>query len=325
MYSLFFVNCKNEIILQHIFFILILMFLLPENLVELIVDYAIPLIVELRPECSNIPLHSILHHPMAFFYLTHHQLPLSLLSPSMLSEQTNEEIVAYMMEHPELIDMNVGSKNPHPKIVNYMIKTFDFSKFHWMFLSQNTNNDVVRYLLTRPRMINWREFSKNQNELVVTYLLDHTHHIFWESFSQNTNEKAINYLLDHPEYIVWKHFCKHNNDRVVSYLLHHTSLLHNLVYHVSENTHDDIVLYLLKHTIMNYQSFSRNTNSHAVKWLIKHIDMMPIEIYKHPDVRIFTKLLSIKSINRSLLLDNPNVFYYTKNKIEYEWYVTQLL
>jgi hypothetical protein len=260
---------------------------------------------------------------MAFFYLKHHQLPLAHLSTSLLSEQTNEEMLTYLLEHPEMIDMDVFCKNPHPKAVHYMMTT-GRAYLHWTFLSQNTNDDVIRYLIEHPRMINWREFSANPNDLAVTYLLEHPTHIYWETFSQNTNKKAIAYLLDHHEYIKWKHFCKHNDDRVVHYLLEHTSLLHTLINFVSENTHDDLIFYLLQHNCMALYPFSRNTNHHAVAWLLQHIDVMPPEIYQHPDVRIFNQLLSKNISLRTKMVHHPHVFYYTKHTQEYEWYHAML-
>jgi hypothetical protein len=73
---------------------------------------------------------------------------------------------------------------------------------------------------------------------------------------------------------------------------------------------------------MNHQSFSQNTNPHAVTWLLDHLDMMPIEIYEHPDVRIFTRLLSNDISCRNMLLSHPHVFYYTTDKKEYKLYKT---
>ena len=294
-------------------------FSLPDTLFVQVLDYAIPLVPEIRQEFADVSLYSFSYNPMAFFYFKHHQLPLSQLSTSLLSEQTNDEIVSYLVEHSTFIDMDVFCKNPHPKAVHYMM-TIGRAYLHWSFLSQNTNDDVIRYLLDHPRMINWREFSANPNDIAVTYLLEHSKHIYWEAFSQNTNTKAIAYLLDHPQYITWKYFCKHNDDRVANYLLEHTSLLHTLLHFVSENPHDDIVMYVLEHNCMALYPFSRNTNPRAVEWLLQHSNVMPPEIYQHPDVRIFTNLLSTNLSNRTKLVHHPHVFYYTKHTQEYEWY-----
>jgi len=300
------------------------MFSLPQSIVCVILDYALPLIPAIRPEFQTIPITQMSSNPNAFFYVRYHGLPLSCLSPTMLSEQTHDNIVSYLVTHPEYIDSNLFCKNPHPKAVQFILHHIDCYELHWEYLSQNTNDDMVMYLLNHPRMIHWYVFSTNPNDLVVTFLLSRTQYIAWDSFSKNKNKRAISYLLDHPEYITWRHFCKHNDDRVVQYLLQDTELLERLVYDVSCNTHNDIVRYLVDHRLVGQSSFCKNTNPLAIDYILTNSSMSFPFHATHPDLRVFLMMIQ-HTTDVTLYSNHPHVFYETKNSNEYEWYQDLLL
>jgi len=301
------------------------MFSLPQSILYQILDYALPFIPAIRPEFQTIPIERFFNNPKAFFYLRYHKLPLCILSPCMLSQQTHDDIVSYLIAHPEYIDANIFCKNLNPKAVQFILDRFTSYDFHWVYLSQNTNDDMVCYLLKHPRMINWHEFSSNPNEQVVTYLLSHQHHIVWYSFSRNKNKRVISYLLDHPEHITWHYFCKHHDDRIVQYLLQHPDVLQRVVYDLPSNTHDDIVLYLINHNLVKASSFFENTNPHAIQYILDHSVKFHPCLHAHPDVRIFLMMIRDNSKYISSYCSHPHVFYETINSEEYELYQDLLL
>lgn len=300
------------------------MFSLPDSIIHLIVDYIIPLIPEIRPECKCLSLHYFAYNPNMFFYIRHHGLDMKLVCSSMLSQQQHDDIVTFLVENPEYIDYDLFSRNPHPIAVQYILTHIDQYEAHWVYLSQNTNDDIVLYVLDHPNYINWNYLSANYNDIAVTYLLDHVNHIFWDQFSQNSNSKAIDYLLDHPEYIRWKYFCIHNDERIVQYLLQHSTILTSISFYVSNNTHTDIVHYLLQHHLVDNYSFRKNTNPYAITYIIQHIHEMYMWMGLHPDIRVFELLLK-ENKNIQYLYDNPHVFYNIQNKEEWETLYNQLL
>ena len=140
------------------------MFSLPDSIIHLIVDYIIPLIPEIRPECKCLSLHYFAYNPNMFFYIRHHGLDMKLVCSSMLSQQQHDDIVTFLVENPEYIDYDLFSRNPHPIAVQYILTHIDQYEAHWVYLSQNTNDDIVLYVLDHPNYINWNYLSANYND-----------------------------------------------------------------------------------------------------------------------------------------------------------------
>ena len=323
--------------------------LLPLSIRKQVLEYSIPYAVDLRPEFSDIPIEAFSKHPMAFFYLVQHDMDVSILSKTMLSEQNNDEIVRYLLEHPDQIDFPSFCKNPHPKAVQYVLekiktKPYDtWSQEIRRSLSNNTHDDIVRYELENSRTYQWPilEFAANPNDIIVTYLLAHPDDIYhWNQFSKNPNKRVIDYLLDyrnHPERrIDWNYFARHDDNRVVTLFLQQPEkTFHHFIEAACANPNDNMVKHLLRNPKrpdnINTRTFFVNTNPMVIEWLLEYMDINKDiishgPIYNHPDIRVFNRLLSMypDPKNKLKMVQNPNVFYRHVDTQRREWYLLQL-
>lgn len=344
---------------------------LSPTILQQVLEYAIPYAVELHPEFADadIPIEAFSKHPMAFFYLVQRDMDVRILSNTMLSEQNNDEIVRYLLEHPDMIDFLSFCKNPHPKAVQYVLEKSKTKKEiekeieknkdtetdvqHYAnlpqnirtSLSKNTHDDIVRYELVNVRsyQLPILEFAANPNDLIVTYLLEQPYYIYhWNQFSKNPNKRVIDYLLEHPDRIDWSNFARHDDDRVVTLFLELIRIkpekfFYNCIDAACANPNNMMVEYLLRdpqRPTISTGTFFVNTNPMAIEWLLEHMDRYRESIflstkhpiYNHPDIRIFTKLLTMfpDPTYKVRMVQNPNVFYRHVDTRLQEWYLLQL-
>lgn len=336
---------------------------LSTSILQQVLEYAISYAIDLRPEFSDIPIEAFSKHPMAFFYLVQRDMDVSILSKTMLSEQNNDEIVGYLLEHPDMIDFLSFCKNPHPKAVQYVLEKIKTKKEkdkdtetdvqHYASLpqnirtslSKNTHDDIVHYELANVRsyQLPILEFAANPNDLIVTYLLEQPYHIYhWNQFSKNPNKRVIDYLLEHPDRIDWLNFARHDDDRVVTLFLElirqkPEKFFYNCIDAACANPNNIMVEYLLRdpqHPTISTGTFFVNTNTMAIEWLLEHMegyrDSISLStkhpIYNHPDIRVFNKLLSMypDPTYNVKMVQNPNVFYRHVDTQRQKWYLSQL-
>lgn len=332
---------------------------LSTSILQQVLEYAISYAIDLRPEFADIPIEAFSKHPMAFFYLVQRDMEVSILSKSMLSEQNNDEIVRYLLEHPDMIDFLSFCKNPHPKAVHYVLEKIKIKKDtetevqHYAnlpqnirtSLSKNTHDDIVHYELANVRsyQLPILEFAANPNDLIVTYLLEQPYHIYhWNQFSKNPNKRVIDYLLEHPDRIDWSNFARHDDDRVVTLFLQlirikPENFFYNCIDAACANPNNMMVQYLLRNPqrpTISTSTFFVNTNPMAIEWLLEHMegyrDSISIStkhpIYNHPDIRVFNKLLTMypDPTYKVRMVQNPNVFYRHVDTQRQKWYLSQL-
>lgn len=333
---------------------------LSTSILQQVLEYAIPYAVDLRPEFADVPIDSFSKHPMAFFYLVQRDMDVRILSNTMLSEQNNDEIVRYLLEHPDQIDFLSFCKNPHPKAVQYVLEKIKTKKDietdvqHYASLpqnirtslSKNTHDDIVRYELVNVRsyQLPILEFAANPNDLIVTYLLEQPYYIYhWNQFSKNPNKRVIDYLLrELPDRIDWSNFARHDDDRVVTLFLELIRIkpehfFYNCIDAACVNPNNMMVEYLLREPqrpTISTGTFFVNTNPMAIEWLLEHMDRYRESIflstkhpiYNHPDIRVFNKLLTMfpDPTYKVRMVQNLNVFYRHVDTRLQEWYLSQL-
>jgi hypothetical protein len=164
----------------------------------------------------------------------------------------------------------ISIKNQSQETVDFLLNNFDY-------LSLNTNDKVVDFLIQNPDKISWSRFSANSNDKAVEFLIKHHFdRICWSQFSENSNDKAVEFLIKHHfDKIHWYNFSGNPNDKAVEFLIkHHFDKIH-------------------------WNNFSANSNDKAVEFLIcNNFTIFPSALYNVPQ-------LAVLYLDNNLLTELP--------------------
>lgn len=224
-----------------------------------------------------------------------------------ISSNTNDLVVKYCIENPELINWNIFSINNNDLAALFCLRNID--KIDWISFSKNTNNFVVNYLIMNPECIYWTYFSANQNINAVKFCVDNMDKVDYVAFSSSTSDVAISKLIkDHPEKIDWNNLSNNQNNLAVSYCIENFNKIIWSEFSSNKNTLAVMFCISNSHKIV-WENFSNNTNDLAVEYCIKNSNKIDYRIFpmnrNHMAIR--------HCINRGIIF---LPYYYEKEKLE---------
>jgi hypothetical protein len=183
------------------------------------------------------------------------------------------------------------------------VRHIPYEKLNWFWLSLNTNECVVRFLIqNRPKII-WGMFAENSSDAAVNYLLEEERKgwsIDWFRASKNTNEKMISQFYKNKDSLSVFSLSLHSSDSVILLLL---DKLYNKIHW--ENFCSNPNEYAVDH-IINISN--KNTNDRRLYWN---------RICENPNKRLFSILRENKTkIVWENFFKNPICFQYDYAKIK---------
>lgn len=226
-----------------------------------------------------------------------------------LSTCTNESILCYFIKNINFLEYPMLWANPHPIIVEHLFTYLEyrFSMFR-SFLSQNSNDQIVTYLLQRPLMIDRLNAENNTNfrmmmwcskiikedEYYIRYLCNlfkkvdtvQTIEWIWEEMRKRNklfmlpknNHPVVNKLRirDFYEHHLWKSVKYSTHPELNRMFLREFEECNENdkeVHFDFTNPSDLIVDYILLHIHhYHHKNFCKNTNDRAIDHILSHIN-----------------------------------------------------
>lgn len=112
----------------------------------------------------------------------------------LLSANSNDKVVDYLIEHPEIINYKYLSSNKNDRALTILKQ--NFNKIYWSNLSRNNNDEALDLLITNQEKIYWNAISLNTNIRAIDLLQQNQDKINWNNFSQNPEIfELVGYVL----------------------------------------------------------------------------------------------------------------------------------
>ena len=192
--------------------------MLPDTVWRMVMAYACPPVYEYR---FQWPTHLIgiadavneiwASHPLAYHYLVPHMDLVKYTRP--LCDRTEDEVVQYLLSHPERIDRYHFADNPHPDVVDWCLENMEMVQRGNAQPYVNPSRKMVQYWLDRIDTL-----SDHLKEMVLDTLA--RHHATWaielgetkrKAFSENPDDASVAYLIANPGDIVAEGWVRNAN------------------------------------------------------------------------------------------------------------------
>ncbi len=117
-----------------------------------------------------------------------------------LCSDSKDEIVDYILKN-NLISFPAILSNSNPKVENMILSYLEENKYKIndykrYYVSSNTNDKIIEYIIKNKDYIHISEFSKNENDLAVDYVIKNFNKKVTTEFCLNKNPKAIKYCYN---------------------------------------------------------------------------------------------------------------------------------
>ena len=190
------------------------------------------------------------------------------------------------------------------------------------YLSLNTNDIAVNYLLNNRELINFKYLASNTNDNAVNCFIKYLMYNDDKNnsrFQKNTNDIAVNYLVNNPKLIKITDFLHNPNDIAVNYIFNNLDLLDNY----------DNYDYDRSHLFMNFLQCNPNKKVKNYHYLLFNPHLFTNENFNNHDFylqftqSVDTQLCSYTSENiytkiKEAYIDEIRPVNYD-NKIEYDF------
>jgi len=206
-----------------------------------------------------------------------------------LSENPNDQALAWLQENPTKVDWSTLSANTNDKAIALLKENRD--RVNWWYLSGNSHEYAIQLLKENPFKISWynvcdelfisrlKEDPKNlryclSNEDEENGELNETKTQFWRFASKNPHENSIALLKENPHRIDWSCLSFNSSDWAICQLRENPDKIGS---GLSLNTNEramDLLLEVSKTRpeIIEWQWLCKNTSQKAMDILYENQD-----------------------------------------------------
>jgi hypothetical protein len=189
-----------------------------------------------------------------------------------ISTNPNDDIVDWLLQHPEYIHIGAMSSNSNQRATQYYLE--HVTHIDWSAFSTNESDLAVRTILADPCHMHTNRFVANKNPMAIAYIAQHLDEFSLKDLVRCEDPDVTKIAFDRLMGAVrpanaFASLSAQSNGSMIERLIGRVEL--NISF-MATNTHDTAVDYVIKHcrSAKHIHAFSLNTNPKAVAWLAAH-------------------------------------------------------